>query len=523
MTTDPAEPDGLGQQRLDVLDVAARGTIGDLPAPALGSGIRNSVVFAAAAALQRGLIFLLLPVYTRALAPAEYGRLSVLLAIAAAAILVFSCGMDTAFFRTYFALRSDPDGQRRFVTTAWVFLLVVPPAAAALVALAAAPLLDGNEVIPPGDLALGLAGAALFVSATVVPLALLRAEERLRDYMILSSFTALTTAALTLVAVVALDGGVAGWLVAVVVANAMTLVAAIRLIPLKLGPGVDRRMLGGALALGLPLIPHVISHWGLGISNRLVLAGLVSTSKVGIYALAANVALPVAILMQSMGQGFMPSFARAATDPAELPGLQRVVTMQFLIVVAMSALGALIGPIAVHFLAPPEYAAAARLVPLMALGYGFLGLYFIPMNAVALTAGRTGKVWLVTVVAACSNLLCLFILVPVAGLTGAAVAVPVGYFVLLVGVMLYSRGADNPVRYDTGRLARGLLAFAVIYLVAIAISGDRTAVDACIRFACLLAVLPLLVGARVIDSSQLAMGLRRLLGLLRPARSARVR
>ena len=35
--------------------------------------------------------------------------------------------MDTAFFRTYFALREDPERQRQFVTTAWVFLLVVPP------------------------------------------------------------------------------------------------------------------------------------------------------------------------------------------------------------------------------------------------------------------------------------------------------------------------------------------------------------------------------------------------------------
>ena len=60
-----------------------------------------------AAAFQRGLVFLLLPVYTHVLNPADYGRLSILLAIAAAANIVLSFGIDTAFFRTYFALRED--------------------------------------------------------------------------------------------------------------------------------------------------------------------------------------------------------------------------------------------------------------------------------------------------------------------------------------------------------------------------------------------------------------------------------
>ncbi len=510
MTPDSAGPDEPGNTRGVVIDGAALGAIGDVAPPALDSALRSSAVYAGAAAFQRALIFLLLPVYTRALAPAEYGRLSVLLAIALAATIVFSCGMDTAFFRTYFALRSDPDRQRRFVTTAWTFLLVVPPVLAALVALIAAPFFAHSAVVPADELALALAGAAFFVSATVVPLALLRAEERLREYIVLSAITGGATAALTLIAVLGLDGGVVGWLVAVVVANALTLAAAARLIPFQLSAGIDRRMLAGALALGLPLIPHVLSHWGLGVSNRLILAGMVSTSKVGIYALAANIALPVAILMQGMAQGFMPSFARAATDDNELTALRRVISVQFLIVLTITAFGALIGPIAVHYLAPAEYSAAADLVPWLTMGYGLLGLYFIPMNAVALTAGRTGRVWIITLGAAGANVVCLLALVPVLGLLGAAIAVPVGYFALLVGVAIYSRGPDNPVRYQSGKLTRGLLVFAAVYVLAVATSGDRTAIDACIRVAWLILIAPLLVGARVIDRENVVAGLRRL-------------
>ena len=73
------------------------------------------------------------------------------------------------------------------------------------------------------------------------------------------------------------------------------------------------------------------------------------------------------------------------------------------------------------------------------------------MNAVALTAGRTRKVWRITVGAAGVNLVLVLVLTPALGLTGAAIAVTVGYLVLLVGVWLYSLGPDNPVEYWMGQ------------------------------------------------------------------------
>ena len=475
---------------------------GAVTAPRLGSALRSGGAYAAASAFQRGLVFLLLPVYTRVLDPTAYGRLSILLAIAAAAIIFLSSGLDLAFFRSYFALQSDPVAQQRLLTTAWVFLLVVPPSAAALLALAAAPLLASADLVSPGELALALAGAAAYVSATVVPMALLRAQERLADYLALTAVTAVTTASFTLIAVVGFRAGVAGWLIAAVGANLVTLAAAAKLVPLRLGVGVDWRILREALALGMPLIPHLLSHWGLSVSNRLVLAGMVSTHRVGIYALAANMALPVAILLQGMAQGFLPIYARAATDDAALAKLSRLANVQFVIVLGLTTAATLLAPIAVNYLAPPEYGSAAEIVPWLTAGYGFLGLYFLPMNAVSLVAGRTGKIWMISLVAAGTNLGAMFTLVPWLGLVGAAVAVATGYLVLLVGVGLYSRGPDNPVRYDWARFARGSLAFAGVYILAVATSNDRTFVDALIRLGWMLVAIPLLVLAQVVPRDQ---------------------
>lgn len=461
-----------------------------------------------AAAFQRGLVFLLLPVYTHVLNPGDYGRLSILLAVAAAANIVLSFGIDTAFFRTYFGLRGDVERQTAFVTTAWGFLLVIPPAAAALLGLLAAPFLLHSEVAPAAELALALAGSALFVSATVVPLALLRAQERLRDYLILTGVIAGTTAGFTLLAVVGLGSGVAGWFVAVIAANGVTFLVAARLIPLRPRAGFDRRLMASALALGLPLVPHMLSHWGLGVSNRLVLAGIVSTADVGVYSLASNLALPVAIVLTAVATGFMPTYARAATEPAALAALPQMVIVQFLVVGTVTASAALLGPIAVHYLAPPEYSAAAPLVPWLALGYGLLGLYFLPMNAVALTVGKTRRIWVITVFAAAVNLVCLLVIVPSAGLIGAALALAAGYLVLLVGIWLYSQAAGNPIRYQWRRMGRGALVFATVYVLALVTSGSENLLDAGIRIAWLVALAPLLVLTRVLDRTRVLAAVR---------------
>src|SRR4051794_13467825 len=89
----------------------------DRPSPEGGFGhsLRSAMVYSAALAVQRAIGFVLLPLYTRALAPAEYGALGVLLSIATLAVFVFSVGLDTAIFRNYFRLAADPDRQQRYV------------------------------------------------------------------------------------------------------------------------------------------------------------------------------------------------------------------------------------------------------------------------------------------------------------------------------------------------------------------------------------------------------------------------
>ena len=141
------------------------------------------------------------------------------------------------------------------------------------------------------------------------------------------------------------------------------------------------------------MLPHTLSHWALQLADRLVIAGLVSATSLGVYTLAATIATPLQLLVVSLNQGFMPTYARSGTKSGSVSELRRIVLFQITAVTALTLAGALLGGPVADILAPPSYGGASTLIPWIVLGYGFLGLYVIPMNGATLGAGRTRRVW----------------------------------------------------------------------------------------------------------------------------------
>ena len=476
-----------------------------------GRGLRNASVYAVATSLHGALGFLLLPLYTRALTPSEYGRLAVILAVTTAAGFVFSFGLEFALFRGFFQLASDPSGQRRLVDSLWTFVIVAALVAALTISAVAAPFLPSDGIVRPADLAIGLLAAALLVSATTVPLALIRAQQRLREYVVLSGIYAGATAALTLVMIVVLDAGVRGWLIAMVMANALAFVAACRIIPFRRPDPFDRRLVREGLVLGLPLIPHFLGHWALLLADRAVLSGLVSTAAVGVYTLGATIALPAMILVQALGTAFMPGYAAAATNDADRSRLPGLVTVQAVSVLAICLSVALLGPNFVAIIAPPEYHEAAPLIPWFVLGYAFLGLYSIPINGLSLGMGRTKFVWIATVAAAGANIALIYLLVPDHGIVAAAIASAIGYLVLLLAIGWYSWNPLNPVQYEWSRLLRAGAVIGTVYAGAVLTTDHTGLTDTIARFAWVLVA----VGGLVVTGSVAAGSIRLLVDRIR--------
>jgi O-antigen/teichoic acid export membrane protein len=425
-------------------------------------------VFAGMTALGRAILFLLLPVFTHVLTPDEYGQLSILLSIYAVSIIVFALGTDTAIFRNVVHLEEDREESQRYVANVWTFLIVAPLVAAVVISAIAAPFLAGSSLFSATDFALTMLWSALYVAACTLPLAVLRAENRLADFVRLTLVNALITPALIVIALVVFDAGVEGWLIASILGAVLTLVVALRVLPYSRPNSLDRRLLRDVLGNSLPLMPHFLSMWSLNLADRLVVASIVSVGAVGVYSLGANTALPVLVILVGINQALMVDYARAgkaasATARAEaLRGVRRIIELQVACIAALSLACALIMPVAINLFINVDFREAAYLAPWFVLGYGLLGLEAIPINGITLTHGHTRWVWLASATAAAVNVAGIYLFTPTYGLEAAAIATAVGFGVLLLLVEGYAWRINAHLDYPW----RTIVLLAVIAVVA---------------------------------------------------------
>lgn len=142
---------------------------------------------------------------------------------------------------------------------------------------------------------------------------------------------------------------------------------------------------------------------------------------------------------------------------------------------------ALLGPCAIGLLTAPAYRHAAPLVPWLAVGYLFLGFYYIPMSGLSLGLGRTRLVWVFGLGAAILNLALVRLCVPRFGLVSAAIASAIGYFALFVSIFAYATFSRAPVAYHWPRLVAASCAAVLVASAGLIFTGYASIGDAAAR------------------------------------------
>lgn len=471
------------------------------------SALRSGLVYTVASAAPRAVGFALLPVFTRVLAPSAYGQLSVALSVITVASIFFALGFDVAVFRNVIRLESDPPARARFVSSTWTFLLVVPWLMAIACGVVLVPVLGASHVLSAGRLVLALVGAALAVGATTVPMVVLRAENRFRDYMTMTASNMIVSTGLSLVLVVWIHGGVVGYLFSVIVGNLVTFAIALRIVPYSRPKPFDRLMVRETLGLSMPIVPHFISLWALQLADRFLVAAILGTAAAGLYSVASNLALPMFIIVLGFGQAFMPAYARAADAENAAESLRLTIASQVAVMSVLCLTCAALAPPAIHLLTDSRYASAAGLAPWIVLGYGFQGFYAIPMNGITLTHGKTKGLALVSGTGAATNIGLIVWLAPMYGLEAVAIASAVGYAALLVGVCFFAIYRRAKLPYPWIRIV-AVVGFTLAGYAGCALTSGETSIASVVVRIMWIAATTCVVGIAAIGTDSLSDALR---------------
>jgi len=473
--------------------------------------VKGSALYTAFTVAQRGIVFALLPVFAHALSPAGFGRLGVLIVLLQSAVLVFSFGQEFAMFRQWFQLGDDQDERRAYLRSLGTFLIAAPLCMACLLEIVVGATGADIASLPPRAVELAILAAALQATATIMPLSLLQAQERFQRYAIVSGTSTVLTSAFTVLAVVTLHWGVSGYAGGVAAAAIVTwLVAAIALPWPRVGV-VRRAHVRQAMALGLPMLPHLVSSWAINLADRAVLVGLISLAALGRYTAASNLAWPVIVVSLALNQGTRPSYGRAGASTSEHGSLAALITMQFLFSATAGCAAALLGPPALVQLFPPSYQSAAPLIPWLAFGNALYAFYAVPMNAITIFGGKNKYVWVVTASAAAIQIGLLYVVVPSYGVLGAAIVSAGGSALFFAGIMIFERCVipGFHVHYDWLTICAGFVTIGGLYVVVDSCVGYRGIADLLARLAAMVVIAVLVGGLAARSRLQGALARRR--------------
>ena len=414
--------------------------------------------------VSRILAVLLLPLYTRYLTPADYGKVETLIALTTVVGIVLRFGIHSAFFRFYFD-SPDPEARRLVLRTSFWFTM----------GMATAGLVAGLLLSAPISAALfGSSDDAELVMAAFVGLwagmnyeqltSLFRVEERSVAFVAASLTNVLLRMGTTVLLVVVFDEGALGVVVGNFTGTLLVYLALLGYRREQLGLQFDRELLRRMNKFGLPLVPSGLALWALTFSDRFFLARIAGQEDVGRYSLGVRIASAMVLLLAAFRMAW-PAFAYSIEDEREARRTYAFVLTYLLYVSCWLSLAlGVLAPWIVKVLARnEEFWPGADVVAPLAFAGALWGAYTV----VAIGIGRLRRTqfnWVVTGSAALVSVVLNLLLIPEYGIRGAAAASLTAFTVMFVAMAVYSQRL-YPVPYQWRRVCTVILTAAALTVV----------------------------------------------------------
>ncbi|HZU61709.1 MAG TPA: lipopolysaccharide biosynthesis protein [Solirubrobacteraceae bacterium] len=418
--------------------------------------VRSLAAYQVADVVSKFMAVLLLPVYTRYIAPPGYGVVELLGNGVIFVSILVRFGIIEAFLRYHFA---DADQERRdaLARRAVIFLLLCTTVTAAVLASLAGPLswliLSEHD---PTTFLIAVLGVWAFTNLELA-YGILRVDERVRAYAAASLINVGITIAASLVLVVGLGLGARGLLLGNYGASTLVLLGLWwtmrhRLLRARRASGQSVQRLSHLLRFGLPTVPAEASVYALSIIDRYYIYHDRSHTLAGLYSIAVKLAGAVAFIVRAF-QYAWPPLAYSVSDDVEAARLYGLVTTYYLVISGWVVAGlTLLGRWVLRLLAAHAYFGAYRALPWVALGWALYGLWVVFL-VIAGRAKVTTRNFPAALAGLACNVILLVVLVPPLGIEGAGMALCGAYAVMLTAMYLLTRHVFR-VEFEWRRLAQ---------------------------------------------------------------------
>jgi O-antigen/teichoic acid export membrane protein len=415
------------------------------------------------------IVYILLPFLTRYMPREEYGVVSVMTALYGFLNMLTNAGLPSATFR--FFNNTDEESDRKLTlggSQLLFFLFAAIPAF--LIVLFPKPvsmlLLDTERYAPALQL---LAGYLIVDSMNTYGGIILRIQTRALTSSFHSIFLLASKIGLALLFVIGYNMGVAGYWLGYLIGESLGFVIMVWLVQERVSFHISWNKLKDLMRFGMPLIPASLSMTALRMADRYIIGALAGLEQVAVYDVGYKVGAIIVLLIAPFRIAWNP-FAFSIANKPEAPKIFKDVFTYLMAGCTFLILGVFaFRSVLVQILAPAAYGDAESVVGWVALSQLFYASYFIFSKGSMINNKTHQLVW-GAVAAGITNIALNFILIPVIGILGAAIATLAGYAVLsILAYLIGWQGFD--MKIDWKRLGKLALAAGIVSL---ALAGAET-------------------------------------------------
>ncbi len=421
----------------------------------------DTAVYGISTILGRFLNFLLVPFYTNVLAPGDYGIVTYLYSLIAFVTVLYSYGMESAYFK--YSSTLEVGTEKENFSTPFLSLTATSVLFSVLIFVCASPV-AGLMSLPDqySSIVLYAAGILAFDAMAIIPFASLRMERKAKKFALIKFVNIAVNVCMNILLLVVMRKGIEGIFISGFVASLLTFILLLPEIMKHYTSVFNIKLESALLKFGLPFIPSGLATMAVQVIDRPILRALTNDATVGIYQANYRLGIFMMLIVSMYDYAWRPFYFSIAKQPDAKEIFARVLTylLLFMSGIFLVLTFFLEDFVKISFygrhLIHPDYWGGLNIVPIVLLGYMFLGVS-TNLSAGIYIEKKTHYLPPNTFAGALVNVVANYLLIPVIGMTGAAWATFFAYFVMAV-LLYFVVQRVYPVKYEFNRIAK--IAFA---------------------------------------------------------------
>ncbi len=430
---------------------------------------KDTGIYGISTIIGRFLTFILTPYYTHVFGKSDFGIFTNFYAFIGIFGVVFMYGMDAAYLK--FASKPVIGDNKDNFSTPYLFVFIVGIIISGIIFLFQTPVFSILDISSQYFFLMKYVIGILFIdSICVIPFLTLRLEHKAKKFATFKLINIIVNVILNIFLISRLKMGVEAVFISNIIASLTSLILLVPVVLNNLKFKVHFNLLKRLLKFGLPYFPASLAAMMIQSIDRPILTHLTDISTSGLYSANYKLGIFMMLFVNMFQYAWQPFFLQNAEDKNAKEMFGKVLTY-FTIAASfiLVTLSLFIDDLAkIHFanrtIIGTAYLSGLNIVPVVLFGYMFLGIYTVFTVGIFIKE-KSIYVPVITCIGAIVNIGTNFVLIPVMGIMGAALATLAAYFVMAV-IYFFVTQRFYKINYEYAKLAKiffSLFTVALIY------------------------------------------------------------